>query len=130
MPTSVVEAVDSLDEATDWEPIFNNGDRLRQQTKEQAGGSWAQIAAQRVRAMLGKAGLLAYNSDGPMADRQEKVVGRAGSVGSDACQEPDFSLLTWTWRERCTTEEVGGRRGGGNLVLANCLYRSQPVSVL
>ena len=24
----------------------------------------------------------------------------------------------------------GGRRGGGNLVLANCLYRSQPVSVL
>lgn len=75
MPTSVVEAVDSLDEATDWEPIFNNGDRLRQQTKEQAGGSWAQIAAQRVRAMLGEAGLLAYNSDGPMADRQEKVVG-------------------------------------------------------
>ena len=107
MPTSVVEGVDSLDEATDWEPIFNNGDRLRQQTKEQAGGSWAQIAAQRVRAMLGEAGLLAYNSDGPMADRQEKVVGGA-SVGSDACQEPDFSLLTWTWRERCTTEEVGG----------------------
>ena len=79
MPTSVVEAVDSL-EATDWEPIFNNGDRLRQQTKEQAGVSWAQIAAQHVRAMLGEAGLLTYRSDGPMADRQEKVVGGVRAI--------------------------------------------------
>ena len=120
MPTSVVEAVDSLDEATDWEPIFNNGDRgsaSRRKSRPVAHGPrsllsasarcWARQACWPTTAMA------------PWPTDRRRLW--AGSMRSDACQEPDFSLLTWTWRERCTTEEVGGAYGaGGNLVLANC----------